>query len=557
MIGYRALHCGVCTRMTIPATNGGGEPITWGKVIDNRKCIGCHACTVACKQEHDVPLGVNRTYVKQVEVGRYPNVRRHFQVTRCNQCADAPCVEICPTTAMYQRPDGIVDFDRSRCIGCQACMAACPYDAIYIDPESHSAEKCNFCTNRIDRGLQPACVTVCPTQAIFVGNLEDPVSNVSNLIAREKVEVRRPEKSTNPKVFYVDAAGPTLDPSAAAFKGYFSQSEPIGTEVAPGRPSPTSANDPTSSHAAAILAYDNPHRAPWNWIVSAYTWTKSISAGLVMVVASMGLLGYDLGHNVELAAIVAATVLLAATVGLLVLDLHHPERFVYTLLKPQWRSWVTRGAYIITAYGAFLIVYASAALADVGGGLMAGVRLIAVFLALAAGVYTAFLFGQAKGRDLWQDPGLPAHFFVRTVLAGVAALSLIASHGGFNVNPTIFYWGILIALVLHGAFMIGHVARSRAGTSEATRNMVLGPYRVYFWGSFLIGVAVPAAIMARDAWHSASDTTTVMFTVFTKAPIFDFSSTDIDLVAASVMALVGLALYEHAYVQAGQSVPQS
>ncbi|MCY4528948.1 MAG: polysulfide reductase NrfD [Chloroflexi bacterium] len=549
--------------MTVRPEDQSAEPITWGKVIDNRKCIGCHACTVACKQEHDVPLGVNRTYVKQVEVGRYPNVRRHFQVTRCNQCADAPCVEICPTTAMYQRPDGIVDFDRSRCIGCQACMAACPYDAIYIDPESHSAEKCNFCTNRIDRGLQPACVTVCPTQAIFVGNLEDPVSNVSNLIAREKVEVRRPEKNTNPKVFYVDATGPTLDPAAAAFKGYFSQSQPIDTQVAPGRPSPTSANDPSSSHAAAILAYDNPHRAPWNWIVSAYTWTKSISAGLVMVVAAMGLLGYDLrfgglgGSGVELTAVAAAALLLAVTAGLLVLDLHHPERFVYTLLKPQWRSWVTRGAYIITAYGAFLIVYASAALADVGGGLMAGVRLIAVFLALAAGVYTAFLFGQAKGRDLWQDPGLPAHFFVRTALAGVAALSLIASHGGFSVNPTIFHWGILIALVLHGAFMIGHVARSRAGTSEATRNMVLGPYRVYFWGSFLIGVAVPAAIMARDAWHSASDTTTVMFAVFTKAPIFNFSSTDIDLVAASVMALVGLALYEHAYVQAGQSVPQS
>ena len=149
--------------------------------------------------------------------------------TRCNQCADALCVEICPTTAMFQRPDGIVDFDRSRCIGCQACMAACPYDAIYIDPVSHSAEKCNFCTNRIDRGLQPACVTVCPTQAIFVGNLEDPMSNVSNLIAREKVEVRRPEKNTNPKLFYVDATGPTLDPTAASFKGYFSQSQPIET----------------------------------------------------------------------------------------------------------------------------------------------------------------------------------------------------------------------------------------------------------------------------------------------------------------------------------------
>ena len=543
--------------MTVRADNESREPITWGKVIDNRKCIGCHACTVACKQEHDVPLGVNRTYVKQVEVGRYPNVRRHFQVTRCNQCADAPCVEICPTTAMFQRPDGIVDFDRSRCIGCQACMAACPYDAIYIDPVSHSAEKCNFCTNRIDRGLQPACVTVCPTQAIFVGNLEDPMSNVSNLIAREKVEVRRPEKNTNPKLFYVDATGPTLDPTAASFKGYFSQSQPIDTQVAPGRPSSTSANDPTSSHAAAILAYDNPHRAPWNWIVSAYTWTKSISAGLVMAVASLGLLGYDLGSNVELAAVVAAVVLLAVTAGLLVLDLHHPERFVYTLLKPQWRSWVTRGAYIITAYGAFLMVYAAALLADAGGGLITTVRIVGVFLALAAGVYTAFLFGQAKGRDLWQDPGLPAHFVVRTALAGIASLSLIVFLSGVNVYGGTFYWGILIALVLHGAFMIGHVARSRTGTSEATRNMVLGKYRAYFWVGFVIGVAVPVAIIMFDAWQYMSLTATIMNAELPNTSVYIFSKLDAELAVAAVMALVGLALYEHAYVQAGQSVPQS
>ena len=440
-------------------------------------------------------MGVNRTYVKQVEVGRYPNVRRHFQVTRCNQCADAPCVEICPTTAMFQRPDGIVDFDRSRCIGCQACMAACPYDAIYIDPVSHSAEKCNFCTNRIDRGLQPACVTVCPTQAIFVGNLEDPMSNVSNLIAREKVEVRRPEKNTNPKLFYVDATGPTLDPTAASFKGYFSQSQPIDTQVAPGRPSPTSANDPTSSHAAAILAYDNPHRTPWNWIVSAYTWTKSISAGLVMVVAALGLLGYDLGSNVELAAVVAAAVLLAVTAGLLMLDLHHPERFVYTLLRPQWRSWVTRGAYIITAYGVFLMVYAAALLADAGGGLLTALRIVGVLLALAAGVYTAFLFGQAKGRDLWQDPGLPAHFLIRTALAGIASLSLIVSFDRVSSDDGTFFWGLLITMGRHGAFMIGHAARSHTGACEATRNMVRGGFRAYFWGGLMIGVAAPGLII--------------------------------------------------------------
>jgi Fe-S-cluster-containing dehydrogenase component len=177
-------------------------PVKWGKVIDNERCIACHACTIACKQEHLVPLGVTRTYVKQVEVGAFPQVRRHFQVTRCNQCDEPPCVEACPVTSMFQRPDGIVDFDREVCIGCKACMAACPYEAIYINPDNHSAEKCIFCAQRVDQGLTPACVAVCPTQAIIIGDLRDPATAVSRILAREKVDVRRPEKGTQPKVFY-------------------------------------------------------------------------------------------------------------------------------------------------------------------------------------------------------------------------------------------------------------------------------------------------------------------------------------------------------------------
>ncbi|HSP73111.1 MAG TPA: 4Fe-4S dicluster domain-containing protein, partial [Gaiellaceae bacterium] len=137
---------------------GEERPPRWVKVLDQTKCIGCHACTTACKSENLVPLGVTRTYVKAVEVGTFPQVRRSFQVTRCNQCEDAPCVAACPTAAMYRRPDGIVDFDKQACIGCKACMAACPYDAIFINPEDHSAEKCNFCSHRIDAGLEPACV---------------------------------------------------------------------------------------------------------------------------------------------------------------------------------------------------------------------------------------------------------------------------------------------------------------------------------------------------------------------------------------------------------------
>jgi len=121
--------------------------LNYAFLIDNRRCIGCHACSVACKAEHEVPLGVARTWVKYVEKGVFPETRRTFQVTRCNHCEDAPCVEICPTTALFKRRDGIVDFDPRRCIGCKACMQGCPYDAIYIDPQTETAAKCNFCAH--------------------------------------------------------------------------------------------------------------------------------------------------------------------------------------------------------------------------------------------------------------------------------------------------------------------------------------------------------------------------------------------------------------------------
>jgi Fe-S-cluster-containing dehydrogenase component len=161
-------------------------------VIDQTSCIGCHACTTACKSENEVPLGVNRTWVKYVERGTFPETRRDIAVLRCNHCADAPCVKVCPTTAMFKRADGIVDFDTSRCIGCKACIQACPYDAIYIDPEEHVAEKCNFCAHRVDVGLLPACVVVCPTESLIFGDIEDPASRAAQVIASRPTTVRRP-----------------------------------------------------------------------------------------------------------------------------------------------------------------------------------------------------------------------------------------------------------------------------------------------------------------------------------------------------------------------------
>ena len=190
---------------------------------------------------------VTRTYVKYVDVGVFPQARRAFQVTRCNQCDDAavrrPPARPRRCTAA---PDGIVDFDKSVCIGCKACIAACPYDAIFINPEDHSAEKCNFCAHRLDVGLEPACVVVCPTEAILVGDLERPARRaVAQIVDREAVAVRRPEKETRPKLFYKGAHQATLDPLAARRPdgGLFMWSEQGARAAAgrlgPSRPAPT------------------------------------------------------------------------------------------------------------------------------------------------------------------------------------------------------------------------------------------------------------------------------------------------------------------------------
>ncbi len=243
----------------------------YGFVIDQNRCIGCHACTVACKEEHNIALGVNRTWVKYIEKGRYPDTRRHFAVLRCNHCDDAPCIEICPTVALFRRPDGIVDFDNERCIGCKSCMQACPYDALYIDPERNTAAKCNFDASRVEMGYKPACEVVCPTQAILSGDLDDPNSSISKRIAMEKVSVRKAEKGTKPKLFYVGVDGDLLNPTMME-----PQATHFWAEKDPGEDlyALKSANLNRPIPGAAREVYDVPHATPWGKMIASYLWTK-------------------------------------------------------------------------------------------------------------------------------------------------------------------------------------------------------------------------------------------------------------------------------------------
>jgi Fe-S-cluster-containing dehydrogenase component len=500
-------------------------PTRWVKVLDQSRCIGCHACTTACKSENQVPLGVTRTYVKSVDVGTFPAVRRVFQVTRCNQCDDAPCVAACPTAAMYRRPDGIVDFDKRVCIGCKACMAACPYDAIFINPDDHSAEKCNFCAHRLEIGLEPACVVVCPVEAIVVGDLADPGSKVSRLINREPVTVRRPEKETRPGVFYRGAHQATLDPLGARRPpgGIYAwaQQGPKGAgHVQAGHPSA-----PTTS-AAAVISYDVDHAAPWGWRVSLYTWTKAVAAGTYLVAAALALAGV-LAFSDALVRWAAPSVslgMLAVTGFLLVWDLKHPWRFWMLFTRPQWRSWLVRGGVIITAYGAVLVGALAAGAAGSAGAarVMAGAG--APLAAMTAG-YTAFLFAQARGRDLWQSPLLAPHLLAQAAMAGAAVLLPVVDALGPPAAAGTLRAILAGAAAAHLAMAAAEAAphHQTAQARLAVAEMVRGRYAPAFWaGVVLVGSAVAAP------WIGPVATGT---------------------------ALAGLVAHEHAYVQAGQSVP--
>ena len=507
-------------------------PLQWAKVIDHTRCIGCHACTTACKSENLVPLSVTRTYVKHVDVGVFPQARRAHQVTRCNQCVHAPCVTACPTAAMFKRPDGIVDFDKSICIGCKACMAACPYDAIFINPEDHSAEKCNFCAHRIDVGLEPACVVVCPTQAILIGDMNDGDSYVAQIVNREAVSVRRPEKETLPKLFYKGAHQATLDPLAARRPegGLFMWSEQqTGADlVVAGNP------QYNNSSAAALLAYDVAHSIPWDWRVSLYTWTKGIASGVYLVAALLMLLGVLSPDRAPWlwATPVVSGGFLALTGGLLLWDLEHPERFYLIFTRAQWRSWLVKGAFIIAGYSLVLAAHFVASWAG-STTLQTWLTIAGIPLSIGTAVYTAYLFAQAKARDMWQNPLLPPHLFFQSVLLGSAVLLILI---GF-LRGDIYWltWTLAITSLIHLLMIWGEVSLTHP-TSHARLaiwEMVRGRYKAEFWTGIVLsffGGLLPLLAVLNTVDMSYG-------------------------IGGAPLALIGMMLFEHAYVQAGQSVP--
>lgn len=503
----------------------------YGFVIDNRKCIGCHACTVACKTENQVPIGVNRTWVKYVERGEFPDTRRVFQVTRCNHCQNPPCVKICPVTAMYRREDGIVDFDSERCIGCKACMQACPYDAIYMDPDSGTAAKCHYCAHRTEVGLEPSCVVVCPEHAIIAGDLDNPDGEIAQLIAGQTVRVRKPEQGTQPKLFYIDVDESTIVPTAARHEVFYMWSQRNENVHGGGALYPQ--NSPLLQRNA-LAAYDVSHARPWGWQVPAYCWTKSIGSGALAIPAIAMLFGRLSGDRMR--DIVLSTIALlftALTTVLLVWDLDHKERFLRVVFMPQTKSWLARGAFILIGYSTLCGIFW---LMAVAGYSPPAVLLWATVIAgFFAACYTAFLFGQCEGRDLWQTPMLLPHLLVQTLLCGAAVLILLPPGlGGSPTAVTIAEFALAVCLAVHLLISLGEMLlpHSTDNANYAARLITHGPFRNAFWmGAILLGGVLPLILLA--------------------------SSSRILGGIAAVCALIGLLIFEWCFVMAGQSVPNS
>jgi Fe-S-cluster-containing dehydrogenase component/formate-dependent nitrite reductase membrane component NrfD len=507
--------------------------VTYAFIIDNRRCIGCHSCTVACKAENKVPLGVNRTWVKYVEKGRFPHVGRVFQVTRCNHCEKPSCVEICPVGAMYRRKDGIVDFNSARCIGCKGCMQACPYDAIYIDPDRNTAAKCHFCAHRIEAGLEPACVSVCPEHAIVAGDLDESDSEIAQLLARETTRVRKPEQGTRPKLYYIDADESTMVPTTARHESFYMWAE--RNRQVRGGGAAYMPNSPLLQ-AHTLAAYDVGHDRPWGWQVPVYFWMKTIASGLLAVPAigvALRLISVDRARDTALSAL--AVVLMAATVMMLVSDLSHKRRFLKVLVSPRFPSWISKGAFC-------LVIYSVLCGALWVGGIAGLSRLSHVLLwptvlagFLAAG-YTAFLFGQCEGRDLWQTSLLPAHVIVQALLASAAVLVLLpAAFGGSELTGNLAITVLWICLVFHLLMIVGEVANPAATDSARYASWLItrGPYAGLFWvGSIALGGVVPLLLL--------------LFSAAAKAVEF-----------SCVLALGGLLAFEWCFVMAGQRVPNS
>ena len=330
----------------------------WTMVADLERCVGCQTCTAACRHANATSPAVQWRKVLDVEAGSFPNVSRTFVPVGCQHCADPPCVPVCPTKATRQRADGIVTIDYDLCIGCAYCEVACPYQARFLVQAPHFAygaamqneveredparlgvaQKCTFCSDRIDFGLDngltpgldpratPACVNSCIADALHFGDIDDPNSNVSRLLREQKHFRMHGELGTEPSFFYLYAKAGDADPPAA-------RASPARGDEQPGK---------IRSHG--VEPWHQPH---WNWKAAGNFLCGGAGTGLFAVAAVAAVAGLD-GKSFAVPALIALA-LVAFGLFLLIFKIGRPLRSIYVLRQPQ-RSWMSREAWVAAVF---------------------------------------------------------------------------------------------------------------------------------------------------------------------------------------------------------------
>lgn len=446
----------------------------YAMALDTHACIGCLACTVACKVENGSPEGIWFAPVISHELGEFPDVRRAYLPLLCNHCSDAPCLKACPTGAITRRRDGIVLIDQDRCCGSGACVIACPYGAIHYYGERQAAktpfdevklaghqpgtaQKCTFCAPRLDRGLRPACIDVCPTGARIFGDLDDPQSAVAKAFAEPDAVALGAPVDTKPNTRYlargVRHAGGTDADIALAF-----------------RP-----------------------QTQWGTFNALQFWLFALAGGIAAASRFVPLRATAGGHSWDLGAVLAVA-LLAAGGLLLLAHIGKPLKFANALRN--WRSsWISRGAiadFFFLALGAFLAVS--------GPGPLRSVAEIAILpFAAVVVAYPALAMGALHSVPAWSRANLALKSAADALMAGCALAGLI---GGWSVpllGGLAAFALLRLALWRRGESATGHALTS-VGFAMALALLALA---VPSLANLAGGVAGVLALESGLAWRLA------------------------------------------------------
>lgn len=461
----------------------------WAMIADLERCVGCQTCTAACRHTNATSPAVQWRKVLDVESGAFPNVSRTFVPVGCQHCADPPCMHVCPTTATRQRPDGIVTIDYDICIGCAYCDVACPYQARFKldaprfaygghailneiereDPKRLGvAQKCTFCSDRIDFGLAndivpgldpratPACVNACIASALQFGDLDDPDSNVSRLLREQRSFRMHEELGTDPGFHYVYGRAGATEPAAA--------------------PSVSPSAEVGQVRTRGVEPW---HQQHWDWKAASNFVCGGAGAGLFVVAAVASLTSRpDFLVNSAALGIVALGLLL------LLFKIGRPWRSLYVLRQP-WRSWMSREAWVAGAF------FPPAALATWFGS--PEMTAVAAVMALLFLFSQAMILKEAKGIPAWRVTAV-VPLMVSTGFAEGAGLFLAATVVLPELKSLSEPTAIAVVLLAAVRSWTWRTYRTALGIEGAPlRSLaVLDHYRPFF---FLIGLAIPVLLI--------------------------------------------------------------